>query len=371
VALVAGIPEVWGDARTLRVVTTSVSRERVRERIVQLCGTVAPARQLRAAVLDELRRVIGFNAFVFVLTDPHTLVGCDPLADVPMLDELARLIRLKYATTVNRWTTLTEPPVALLHEGTGGRREQSLLWRDMLGPAGIADVASAAFHDRFGCWGFLDLWRAGPATPFARTDADFLATIAPAVTGALRRCQAATFAVRPTDAGRRTPLVLLLSPDLTIRAQTPETHDYLRRMLPPPPERSPIPAAAYNVAAQLLATEAGIDDHPPSASVHLAHGVWITLRAARIGDGRPADRSDIAVTIEYASPAERLDIFGRAFALSAREAELLGVLAGGVDTRQAGSRLHLSQHTVQDHLKSIFAKTATRSRRELLARAAG
>lgn len=196
----------------------------------------------------------------------------------------------------------------------------------------------------------------------------FLTTIAPAVTEAVRHCQAATFTARPTDIGRRTPLVLLLSPELTIQAQTRQTHDYLRHLLPTPAGRSPIPAAAYNVAAQLVAIEAGIDDHPPTASVHLADGVWITLRAGRIGDNRPEHPSDIAVTIEYASPAERLDSFSRAFALSTREAELRTVLAGGADTRQAGQRMHLSQHTVQDHLKSIFDKTAARSRRELLAR---
>jgi len=33
--------------------------------------------------------------------------------------------------------------------------------------------------------------------------------------------------------------------------------------------------------------------------------------------------------------------------------------------------MFVSQHTVQDHLKSIFAKTATRNRRTLLARALG
>ena len=33
--------------------------------------------------------------------------------------------------------------------------------------------------------------------------------------------------------------------------------------------------------------------------------------------------------------------------------------------------MFVSGHTVQDHLKSIFAKTATRSRRSLLARALG
>jgi pimeloyl-ACP methyl ester carboxylesterase len=100
-------------------------------------------------------------------------------------------------------------------------RSSSLDCCDVLGPAGFFDVASMAFHDRFGCWAFLDLWRADPAAAFTRADAHFLTTIVPPVTAALRRCQAATFTAHHTDIGRRTPLVLLLSPDLTIRAQTP------------------------------------------------------------------------------------------------------------------------------------------------------
>ncbi|HEU5156104.1 MAG TPA: helix-turn-helix transcriptional regulator [Streptosporangiaceae bacterium] len=356
--------------------TTSIRRERVRERIAGLCRSKAPSRQFRAAVLDQLRHAVGFDFYVFVLTDPQTSVGCDPLADVPLLDDLPRLIRLKYATAVNRWTTLGEPPVALLFESTAGRREESLLWREMLEAAGIVDVASMVFRDRFGCWGFLDLWRGTPGAPFTAADADFLAMIAPMVTTALRRCQAATFTVHPGGGAPREALVLLLSPDLTLRAQTQQTGDYLRRLLPTPAEQSPIPAAAYNVAAQLAAIEAGVDDHAPSARVHLGQGVWVSLRAARIGDGRqrPADgdlSADIAVTIEHASPAERLDVFGRAFAFTAREAELLTVLADGADTRQAAAQMHLSMHTVQDHLKSIFDKVDSRSRRELLARALG
>ncbi|WP_214108315.1 helix-turn-helix transcriptional regulator [Acrocarpospora catenulata] len=343
----------------------SLAHERIRERIVRLCRGATQARQLRAEVLDQLRHVIEFDFYVFTLTDPRTCVGCDPLADVPLLDELPRLIKLKYVTAVNRWTSLSEPPVALLWEGTDGRREQSPLWRDMLELAGIVDVASVVFRDRFGCWGFLDLWRAAPATPFTDADAGFLTAVAPPVTEALRRCQAATFTAPPGDTGPHTPLVLLLSPELTIRAQTRQTHDYLRQLLPTPAERSPVPAAAYNVAAQLVALEEGVDEHPSAASVHLAHGVWVTLRAARIGDG------DITVTIEHATPAERLDVFSRACALSAREGELLTVLAHGADTRQAASRLNLSPHTVQDHLKSIFLKTGTRSRRELFARVLG
>lgn len=80
---------------------------------------------------------------------------------------------------------------------------------------------------------------------------------------------------------------------------------------------------------------------------------------------------DIAVSIERTPPAERADLFARAHGLSAREREVLTLLTGGLDTRDLTGRLFVSEHTVNDHLKSIFAKTATRTRHTLLARALG
>jgi DNA-binding CsgD family transcriptional regulator len=84
-----------------------------------------------------------------------------------------------------------------------------------------------------------------------------------------------------------------------------------------------------------------------------------------------AVRGTIAVTIEPASPAERLGLFARAGGLTQRETELLRHLATGSDTRGLARRMSLSEHTVQDHLKSVFARTGTQSRRDLLARALG
>ena len=165
--------------------------------------------------------------------------------------------------------------------------------------------------------------------------------------------------------------MLLLSPTLQVLGQTPETHEYLRLLVPPQDGQMPIPASAYNVAAQLLAIEAGVDRNPPSARVHLSEGLWVSLRAARIGDAEPAGESSIAVTIEEASPTERVSLFGRAFGLSAREIELLGHLVMGTDTKELARRMFLSEYTVQDHLKSIFSKTSTRSRPSLLSRALG
>jgi DNA-binding CsgD family transcriptional regulator len=353
-------------------VATSSAPERVRERVERTCRVAVDARRLRAEVLDLLRPALAFDFHAFVLTDPATGVGADPLADVPMLDDLPRLIRLKYATAVNRWTGLGDPPVGLLRAGTGGRPERSPMWRELLRPAGISDVASMVLRDRYGCWAFLDLWRASPAAPFSPAEGNYLATLAPALTAGLRACQAATFADPPAGPAAGTtpggPAVLLLAPDLTIRAQTAQTREYLRLLLPTAEGRSPVPAAAYNVAAQLLAVESGVDDSPPAARVHLGDGVWVALRAARIGAGPAAD---IAVSIERCPAAERLDLIARSCGLSARETRLLGILAGGADTGTAAARLNLSPLTVQDHLKSVFGKTGTRTRRDLLARVRG
>lgn len=93
-------------------------------------------------------------------------------------------------------------------------------------------------------------------------------------------------------------------------------------------------------------------------------------RPRRIAASEPV-AADIAVTIQSASPIQRMDLFSRAYALSPREAEVIAALAKGSDTRQLANELYVSQNTIQDNLKSIFAKTGTRNRRALIARSLG
>jgi DNA-binding CsgD family transcriptional regulator len=332
------------------------------ERIERICHDGGDPTSLRVRLIDELRRAVGFDAYAFVLTDPETSVGSAPLADVPCVAELPRLIRLKYLTAVNRWTTLDR--IGLLRQATGGQLERSLLWRELLCRYDVGDVASVVFQDRYGCWGFLDLWRLGADAAFTPAQARMLAAICGPVTTALRRAQAGTFTAPAPPAVRVGPVVLLLSAELEVVGQTPSTRDYLRVLVPTAGE--PIPAAAYNVGAQMLASQAGVDANAASARVHLAQGRWLTLRAAPIG----ADAT-IAVSIEDSPPGDRLAMFGRAYGLSERERALLDHLAAGRDTREVARLMHLSEHTVQDHLKSVFGKTGTRSRAGLISRAAG
>jgi DNA-binding CsgD family transcriptional regulator len=358
-----------------------VSTRAAVERIERICARDTDPTTLRVTILDEVREQVGFDAYAWLLTDPDSWVGAAPLAETPRLGDLPRLIRLKYLTSVNRWTVLPVGATSLL-AATGGDPSRSRLWRELLRGYGLVDVASMVFRDPYGCWGFLDLWRIGAQrSAFTPEELGWLGDRGPAITAALRRSQAATFqalarhgdsrATAPSDtAGRHGPVVLLLSPDLEVLTQTAETDAYLRTLLPPDGAAPPVPAAAYNVAAQLLAIEEGVDDHPATARAHLAGGRWITLRAGRL-PGAPDGRSPIAVSIESTAPDDRAVLFARCAGLSARETEILRQLAAGADTRALAARLFLSEYTVQDHLKSIFVKTGCRTRLELVAHATG
>ncbi len=388
------IPDSWGSpcthralrrsrvARTLDSVTSTWAHRRAHAQIEDLARQSLDSVALRGALLGVLAEALEFDGYVWVLTDPVTSVGAAPLADVPglPLTKLALLIRAKYATTENRWTVLLRgpSPVGLLSTASESDPERRSEWRDLLDRHGIQDVASVVFSDPFGCWGFLDLWRSDHKEPFDDSDVQLLTSLAPALTTALRGCQARTFvdAAKPHRESVG-PVVLTLDDSLRITSRTAASEHWLEVLLPRGQGAHAIPASVYNVAAQLLAVEAGVDGHPASTRTHLRDGFWLTLRAARFTPVEPRptapehSAAGIVVTIEETSPSERLEVFGRAFGLTPREGELVGLLATGADTRSMARRMVLSEHTVQDHLKSIFTKTGARDRVTVLSRALG
>jgi DNA-binding CsgD family transcriptional regulator len=74
------------------------------------------------------------------------------------------------------------------------------------------------------------------------------------------------------------------------------------------------------------------------------------------------------VLVEAARPAELAPLIADAYGLTDRERRVIELVAQGYPTNAIGERLHLSAYTVQDHLKSIFDKTGSSTRGELVAR---
>ena len=231
------------------------------DRVERLGANGLTAKAYRERVLADVRSVLPYDGHVWLLTDPVTRVGTSPLADVPGLAfaDLPRLGRLRYLTTVNRWDRLLDEGrrAATLLAVTGGRPEESLLWRGCLRGFGVSDVASVVCADRFGCWAWLDLWRTG--TPaYAAADAAFLAELAPLLAIGLREALARTFVDDAAALDLSGPAVVVLGPDLAVRGQTSWAAEALFALNPPDDPVPAVPAAVYNVAAALTANEAGV-----------------------------------------------------------------------------------------------------------------
>jgi DNA-binding CsgD family transcriptional regulator len=350
-----------------------VSRTSVLDRVERLGDGGLTAKAYRERVLAEVRSVLPYDGHVWLLTDPVTRVGTSPLADVPGLAfaDLPRLGRLRYLTTVNRWDRLLDEgrQAATLLATTGGRLDESLLWRECLRGFGVTDVASVVCADRFGCWAWLDLWRTGTAA-YAAADAAFLAELAPLLATGLREALARTFVDDAAALDLSGPAVIVLRPDLSVRSQTSWAAEALFALNPPDDPVPTVPAAVYNVAAALTAHEAGVPVGEPWSRVHLGAGRWVTLRADRMTAAEGED-GDVVVTIEVSTPAERREVFALAHGLTPREREVLGEVARGLDSQAIAGRLYLSEHTVHDHVKAVLAKTGTASRQALLSRIAG
>jgi DNA-binding CsgD family transcriptional regulator len=337
------------------------------DRASAVCRRPRSAKALREELVVLVRRAVPFGGYNFPLTDPVSRVATSPLADVPGLtwQRLPALICARYLTPYCRWDHVLEAGLAAtsLMQQTGGHPDRSLLWRDVQSQLGVSDTAIVVFADRHGCWGVLDLWRYD-AGSFTTDELRLLATLARPVTAGLRAAIARTFA----DIGRQLhpigPAVVVLDPDLQVRIQTEAAADALLRLNPPDEPMAPIPAAAYNIAAALVAQEHGIPIGTPWSRIHLGGGRWVTVKASRLS-------ADIAVSIEPSTAGDRLDIYGRASGLTRRESEVLALLCEGLDTREIAERMVLSEHTASDHLKAILTKTGARTRQLLFARGMG
>jgi DNA-binding CsgD family transcriptional regulator len=123
-----------------------------------------------------------------------------------------------------------------------------------------------------------------------------------------------------------------------------------------------LPSVVYPAATRARSARSALGAH---ALLRALDGRWVMIEAAALEDG---GEGEIAVTLRAATATETFELFCRVYALSQRERELVALLAAGLDTRAITRRLFISRHTVQDHLKSVFAKVGIHSRRELLAR---
>jgi DNA-binding CsgD family transcriptional regulator len=107
---------------------------------------------------------------------------------------------------------------------------------------------------------------------------------------------------------------------------------------------------------------------PCSARIRTPAGRWATVEGAAL---EGANAGQVAVTLREATPEEVFDLLCLAYALTRRERQLVALALDGLATKQLAQALCISPYTVQDHLKSVIAKTGVRRRRELVSHLSG
>jgi DNA-binding CsgD family transcriptional regulator len=117
--------------------------------------------------------------------------------------------------------------------------------------------------------------------------------------------------------------------------------------------------------ARTVTTDPTHDDRIVRARVQAESGRWHVVRASALGDEPDAE---VAVMVEPARPDELAPLVADACRLTAREREVIRLVARGLPTNAIAARLYLSSWTVQDHLKAIFEKVGVGTRGELVAR---
>jgi DNA-binding CsgD family transcriptional regulator len=350
------------------VVATSVG---ARDGIIRVCARSSDTQSLLRAVASRVRRGVAFDAALWTGTDPATQLFTVGVAEGVPAEACGAFLDNEFlAEDVGKFHTLTaEPPhVGVLSLLTGGEPARSHRYRTLLEPFGWSDELRVAFSDGTACWGVACLLRAAGRPPFSERDVDWMTPIVAHVAAGLRMAARPDGPGAPDETG---PGTVILDGSGTIVALTAAAERWLTELGHPAPHlgaRDMLPNPVLGVAHRAnLCAGGAADVGPARVRVPTLAGRWLVLHAAVLDDGTAGARHT-AVVVEPAEPAEIAPLIMRAYQLTERERTVTALVCQGLSTNRIAERLAISPHTVRDHVKAVFAKTAARSRGELMAR---
>jgi DNA-binding CsgD family transcriptional regulator len=122
-----------------------------------------------------------------------------------------------------------------------------------------------------------------------------------------------------------------------------------------------------DVTSTLYAVAIGASRHDrASARVRLTDGRWLLLQGGRM-HGAANESPHVTVSLMPATRSDLTSLLLRLHGLSARQRGVAELLISGLRTDEIAAHLHISPHTLHDHVKAIFTKLGVQGRAELMA----
>ncbi|MGW0804718.1 response regulator transcription factor [Nonomuraea sp. NPDC002799] len=339
----------------------SAVRRQARGAAFEVADTAPDVTGLLKGTAAALRRALPVEGWCGFTLDPATLVKTAGVHESGLSPTLfGRLFELEYRhDDVNGFADLARggSPAAILAEASGRRPESSARFREILRPTGYAHELRLVLLDRGRAWGGFVFLRERRSAPFTTADSRFVAELSHRLARGVRRAL-----LRSQLGGRQGsgllpdhPGVLLLDDAYRIESMTPGAEALLATLIDDAPSPAPLPAAVLALAAKAREGETTSLQLPTHA------GIWATMHGWRL----PAP-AKVALSIQRSRPEDAAAHVLGGYGLSEREGQIAGLLLAGYSAGQVAGQLYLSPHTVRDYVKSIFGKTGTRNRHELV-----
>jgi PAS domain-containing protein len=317
-------------------------------------------------MLKALKRAVGFSEGVVMSFDPDVLLPTAFAATTgrSLADALVACRNEQLDEDFLKFRDLAAGScrVGVAGRETDPRARSSPRWLEILDVRGHGHELRAALVDGSGqCWGALNFQREA-SRPF--TDRDIRLVESGVERNAVAIARSMVAIRVPAGDGLEAGAVWL-DTDGGIVFASPAAQrwlDLLEARSYSGFSRALLAGLAMRVAA---GRERGRADGPAAGDVgagqayavraRSADGRWVRARAEKITlpDG---NARGVAVVIDAARAGDVPPLAASAYQLTRRELEVIRGVLNGLDTRSVAAWLHISEYTVQDHLKSVFTK---------------
>jgi DNA-binding CsgD family transcriptional regulator len=336
------------------MVYTGTSAAIARDAVSKLSRASLDPAEFFSELSARVRRVVPHDASAWLTLDPDTMFMTGLVESNKPAEFLQDLLRNElFVADVNKLGELARrpSPVASLGQLDAATAAGSQRLQLIHHPAGIGDELRVMLRSRGSSWGAAMLYRASASRGFDASERAFMTDIATDIGEGLRR----SLSRRPDPgAGALVPGVVAFGARGSITSATAEARQLMAFM----------PGDAHATLSHVAISAAHGDG--ARARVRLTDGRWLLVLASRLL-GAPEEFAQVTVTLTPASRADVTSMLLRLHGLTVREREVAELLMLGPPPDAIAARLHISPHTLHDHLKSIFGKVGARSRSQLMA----